>query len=76
MATKPTKQELEEDMEDCNIGTVGDLRIIKLAKVVPREYKQRYLDLFKEYMDLFSWSYDDLKTFDHGVIQKKIPLKN
>jgi len=54
VATKPTKQELEEDVEDYNIGTEGDPRIIKLAKGVPREYKKRYLNLFKEYMDVFS----------------------
>jgi len=75
VADKPTKQGLEEKVEDCNIDTEDDHRVINLVKGVPREYEQIYLDLFKEYMDVFYWSYDDLKTFDTSVIQHKIPLK-
>ena len=26
-------------------------------------------------MDIFSWSYEDLKTYDTSIIQHKIPLK-
>lgn len=29
----------------------------------------------KEFSDIFSWSYEDLKTFDTKIIQHKIPLK-
>lgn len=76
VATKPSKKDLEEDVEYFSIGTEGDPRIIKLAKGVPRECKQRYLDLFKEYMDVFPWPYDDLNTFYLGVIQHEIPLKD
>jgi len=75
LLTKPSKQEIEEQVEDHNIGSEKDPRIIKMEKGVPHKYKQRYLDLFKKYMDVFSWSYDDLKTFDTTVIQHKIPLK-
>lgn len=75
VVVKPAEQELEEEVEDCDIETKEDPKIIKLAKGFPREYTKRYLNLFKEYMDVFAWSYDDLKTFDCGVIQHKIPLK-
>lgn len=75
VAIKPTKQELEEKVEGCNIGTKQDPKVVKLAKGVPKENKQRYMDIFKRYMDVFSWSYVDLKTFDIAIIQHKIPLK-
>lgn len=75
MVVKPIEQDLEEDVEDCNFGTKEDSKVVKLAKGVPKEYKQIYLDLFNEYMDVSVWSYDDLKTFDPSVIQHKIPLK-
>jgi hypothetical protein len=29
----------------------------------------------KNYVDTFTWSYEDLKTFDIDIIQHKIPLK-
>ena len=75
-AAKPTEQEFEEQVEDYNIGSDQDPQIIKLAKGFPKEYKQRYLELFKQYMDVFSWSCDALKTFDTNIIQHKIPLKS
>ena len=28
----------------------------------------------KEYVDVFSWSYEDLKTYDTNIIQHKVPL--
>jgi hypothetical protein len=31
--------------------------------------------LFKEYKDIFSWTYDDLKTYDTNIIQHIIPMK-
>ena len=29
----------------------------------------------KEFVDVFAWSYEDLKTYDQGIIQHKIPLQ-
>jgi hypothetical protein len=39
------------------------------------ELKQKYVDLFKEYVDVFAWKYEDLKTYDTSIIQHRIPLK-
>ena len=33
------------------------------------------MDLFKEFQDVFAWSYEDLKSYDTTVIQHTIPLK-
>ena len=30
----------------------------------------------KEFYDVFSWTYDDLKVYDPGVIQHTIPIQN
>lgn len=46
-----------------------------MFKGVPFNYKERDIELFKKYTDVFSWSYEDLKTYDVGIIQHKIPLK-
>jgi hypothetical protein len=29
----------------------------------------------KEFVDIFSWSYEDINIFDTDIIQHKIPLK-
>ena len=71
--SKKTHQ--EEEMEDCNLGTQQEPKIVKFFKGVPKNYKQRYNDIFTKYMDVFSWSYEDLNTYDKSIIQHKIPLK-
>jgi len=34
------------------------------------------VDIFKKYVDIFEWSYEDLKTYDTSIIQHKIPSKS
>ena len=31
--------------------------------------------MFKEYMDVFTWKYEDLRSYDINIIQHIIPLK-
>ena len=64
-----------EEVEDCNIGTDKEPKYIKIEKVLPEDQKKRYVELFKEYIDVFAWTYEDLKTYDTDIIQHKIPLK-
>jgi hypothetical protein len=65
----------DEDVEDCNIETQENLKIIKLSKMLSPEVKQDYIKLMKDFPDVFAWSYDDLKVYDTKVIQHVIPLK-
>ena len=62
-------------MEDLNLGTNVEPKIVKLSKKVPEEYKEKYLKLFQSYKDVFAWSYQDLKNFDISIMQHKIPLR-
>ena len=34
-----------------------------------------FIRLFKEHKDVFTWSYEDLKTFDTQIMQHVIPIK-
>ena len=34
-----------------------------------------YASLFKEYLDVFAWKYEDLKTYDISIFKHRIPLK-
>jgi hypothetical protein len=34
-----------------------------------------FIKLFREFKDVFDWTYDDLKTFDPNIIQHIIPMK-
>jgi hypothetical protein len=35
----------------------------------------QYVALFKEYLNVFAWSYDDLKAYDQTIFQHIIPLR-
>ena len=49
--------------------------MIKLSNTLPAHIKQQYIELFKEFKDVFAWGYKDLKSYDTSIIQHKIPLK-
>jgi hypothetical protein len=76
VAKNPKITANEEEIEDCNIGTKEDPKIIKLSKTLNPEVKERYINLMKDFPDVFSWSYEDLKVYDTKVIQHVIPVKN
>jgi hypothetical protein len=65
-----------EEVEDYNIGTKKDPKLIKISKYLPAQIKNKYVEFLKHYKDVFAWSYDDLKTYDTYVIEHKIPLKH
>jgi hypothetical protein len=66
-----------EDIEttECNIGSQGEPRFVKLSSSLTSEQRVKYTELLKEFDDVFAWTYDDLKTYDTSVIEHKIPLK-
>jgi hypothetical protein len=43
----------EGDVEDYNIGTQEYPKVIKLSKTLSPEFKQRYINLMKEFTDVF-----------------------
>ena len=57
-----------EDVEDVNIGTNEQPRIIKITRTLSPKSKQKYISLMKEYSNVFSWSYKDLKAYDSSII--------
>jgi hypothetical protein len=50
--------------------------MVKISKYLLTQIKSKYVELLKQYKDVFSWSYDDLKTYDTSVIEHNIPLKH
>jgi hypothetical protein len=75
MPLRSTLQPQPEEVEDCDVGTAKEPRIVKLSKYLPPEMKSKYTDLLRWYKDVFAWSYDELRTYDTSVIEHKIPLK-
>jgi ribonuclease HI len=75
VAKKPKIEASGKEVEECNIGTEEKPKMIKLSKSLPPEKKHKYIELFKEYVDVFAWGYEDLKSYDTSIIQHQIPIK-
>jgi hypothetical protein len=75
VAKEPKIEPTRVEVEDCKIGTKQEPKMIKLSKSLPPPKKQKYINLFKEFIDVFAWSYEDLKSYDTNIIQQKIPIK-
>jgi ribonuclease HI len=72
---RSTLQPQPEEVEDCDIGTKENPRLVKLSKYLSPENKSKYAELLRKYKDIFAWSYDELRTYDTSIIEHKIPLK-
>jgi hypothetical protein len=66
----------EVDVEDFNIGTLEDPKITKLSRTPSPEVKERYVKLMKEFPDVFSWRYDEMRVYDISIIQHVIPIRD
>ena len=73
---KPKMEPLRVDIEDYNLGIEDDPKIEKLSKSLPPNQKLKYVELMREFQDVFAWSYEDLKSYDTSIIQHTIPLKD
>ena len=72
---RPKIEPLKSDIEECNIGSEEDPKMIKLSKSLPPNEKVNYIQLLKEFQDIFSLNYEDFKSYDTSIIQHTMPLK-
>jgi hypothetical protein len=75
VSKKPKIEPTGAEVEECNIGTEQEQKMIKLSKSLPPAEKKKYINLFKEFIDVFAWSYEDLKSYDTNIIHHKIRIK-
>ena len=46
-----------------------------MSSSLTKAQRAEYTGLLREFVDVFAWTYEDLKTYDTSVIEHKIPLK-
>ena len=55
--------------------TETDPKFVNLGKCCSPAERDRFVSLFKQYKDVFAWTYADLKTYDTNIINHIIPIK-
>jgi len=75
VACKPTLQPIEKGVEEVNIGTAANPKLVKLSKALPPNIKDKYISLLASFSDVFAWDYSNLKTYHTNLIQHTIPIK-
>ena len=61
--------------EPVNLGTEKNPCSINIGINFSDEEKIAFIRLYKEFKDVFSWTYDELKTFDTSIMHHDIPMK-
>jgi hypothetical protein len=75
VAVKGRVSDEDADTTECNIGTQEEPKFVRLSSSLTRGQRVEYTELLREFVDVFAWTYEDLKTYDTSVIEHKIPLK-
>ena len=75
VARKPILVPTEKGVEDVNIGTTENPKMVKLSNAWPPQVKEKYISLLSSFTDVFAWDYLDLKAYNKSIIQHIIPIK-
>jgi len=57
VARKPTLQPTEKGVEEVNIGTTTNPKLVKLSKELPPKIKGKYISLLASFANVFAWDY-------------------
>lgn len=75
VAQKPSLLPTEKGVEDVNIGSAKNPKMVKLSKALPAQVKEKYINLLSSFTNVFAWDYSDLKAYDTRIIQHVISIK-
>ena len=51
-----------------NVGTEVELKYVNLGKCCSPSEINKFISLFKQYRDVFSWTYEEIKIYDTDYI--------
>ena len=70
-----TIQSYKESLEMLNLGSEKDPKEVKIVALLHPDVKRRLIELLKEYVDIFAWSYQDMPSLDTNIMEHYFPLK-
>ncbi|KAI5421443.1 hypothetical protein KIW84_045031 [Lathyrus oleraceus] len=64
-----------ENLETVNLGPEDCVREVKIGALLEESVKKGLIDLLREYVDVFAWSYEDMPGLDTDIVQHLLSLK-
>ncbi|KAI5436985.1 hypothetical protein KIW84_023200 [Lathyrus oleraceus] len=64
-----------ENLETINLGFEDCIHEVKIGALLEESVKKGLIELLREYVDVFSWSYEDMPGLDTDIVQHFLPLK-
>ena len=65
----------EEPMESVNLGTETDKKEVKIGASLETSVKQRLIQMLRDYIEIFAWSYEDMPGLDTDIVVHRLPTK-
>ena len=65
----------KEPLEMINLGLEKDPKEVKIGALLHPNVKNRLIELLKGYVDIFSWSYQDMSGLDTNIMEHHLLLK-
>ena len=65
----------EETIEIVNLGSEDIRKEIRIGSLLALSIKESLIELLKEFVDVFAWSYQDMPGLDTSIVEHHLPLK-
>ena len=65
----------QEVTELVNLGTDDEKKEVKIDSSLHPSAKKEIMDLFREYVDIFTWSYEDMPSLSIEIVEHQLPVR-
>ena len=65
----------QEVIELVNLGTDDEKKEVKIGLSLDPSTKKEIVDLFKEYVYIFAWSYQDMPDLSTKIVEHQLPMR-
>ena len=65
----------KDPLEAINLGSEEDKKEVNIEALLDSSVKGKLIDLLKEYVDVFAWSYQDMSGLDTSIVEHHLPLR-
>ena len=65
----------KEPLETVNLGSEEDKKEVNIGASLNSSVKSQLINLLREYVDVFAWSYQDMPGQDTSIVDHHLPLR-